>query len=153
MKALMKAVIARPDPIPALYVKTLVKNGYHEETSIRQIFMKARQTAPCLLLFEDVDSLVTNQVRSYFLNEVDGIEDNHGILMIGSTNNCRFSRMPYVHSGRKGADDSSGQARSWLVETTWPLRSQIPIRQSFKGRPRAVLRVLEVRPASLVLPD
>jgi AAA+ superfamily predicted ATPase len=25
-------------------------------------------------------------VRSYFLNEVDGLESNHGILMIGSTN-------------------------------------------------------------------
>lgn len=42
--------------------------------------------APCLLIFEDIDSLVSPAVRSYFLNEVDGLESNHGILMIGSTN-------------------------------------------------------------------
>lgn len=42
--------------------------------------------APCLLIFEDIDSLVDDRVRSYFLNEVDGLESNHGILMIGSTN-------------------------------------------------------------------
>ena len=42
--------------------------------------------APCLLIFEDIDSLVTEKVRSYFLNEVDGLESNEGIMMIGSTN-------------------------------------------------------------------
>ena len=42
--------------------------------------------APCLLIFEDIDSLVSPMARSYFLNEVDGLESNHGILMIGSTN-------------------------------------------------------------------
>jgi transitional endoplasmic reticulum ATPase len=56
------------------------------EYGIRQIFLKARQMAPCLLIFEDIDSLVNVSVRSYFLNEVDGLESNHGILMIGSTN-------------------------------------------------------------------
>ncbi|KAK4575145.1 hypothetical protein LTR86_000997 [Recurvomyces mirabilis] len=42
--------------------------------------------APCLLIFEDIDSLVKDEVRSYFLNEVDGLDSNDGILMIGSTN-------------------------------------------------------------------
>lgn len=46
----------------------------------------ARHMAPCLLIFEDIDSLIGPGVRSYFLNEVDGLESNHGILMIGSTN-------------------------------------------------------------------
>ena len=81
--------MARPSPIPTLVVKTLAQRSFGPQMSVRQIFKKARQTAPCLLLFEDVDSLVTDQVRSYFFNEVDGLEDNDGILMIGSTNNCR----------------------------------------------------------------
>ncbi len=42
--------------------------------------------APCFLVFEDLDSIVTDSVRSYFLNEVDGIKSNDGILMLGSTN-------------------------------------------------------------------
>ena len=42
--------------------------------------------APCFLVFEDLDSIVTDAVRSYFLNAVDGLENNDGILMVGSTN-------------------------------------------------------------------
>jgi SpoVK/Ycf46/Vps4 family AAA+-type ATPase len=71
--------------ITSLYVKSF-KSFLGPEYGIRQIFLKARQMAPCLLIFEDIDSLVDVTVRSYFLNEVDGLESNHGILMIGSTN-------------------------------------------------------------------
>ncbi|TPX10074.1 uncharacterized protein E0L32_001271 [Thyridium curvatum] len=56
------------------------------EYSINQIFLKARQFAPCYLVFEDLDTIVSDNVRSYFLNEVDGLKSNDGIFMIGSTN-------------------------------------------------------------------
>jgi SpoVK/Ycf46/Vps4 family AAA+-type ATPase len=39
------------------------------------------------LIFEYLDSLITQETRSYFLNEVDGSESNDCILMIGSINN------------------------------------------------------------------
>ncbi|TVY82816.1 putative ATPase, partial [Lachnellula suecica] len=85
-KALMHDVSKRTNPsIESLYVKTFTSYG-GPEYGIRQIFLKARQMAPCLLIFEDIDSLVSPAIRSYFLNEVDGLESNHGILMIGSTN-------------------------------------------------------------------
>ncbi|KAL8699944.1 MAG: hypothetical protein Q9201_005712 [Fulgogasparrea decipioides] len=85
IKALMHFLSFRPDPIPTLYVKSLA--GCHgPHYAIRQIFVKARQTAPCLLVFEDLDSLITDTVKSFFLNEVDGLESNDGIMMIGSTN-------------------------------------------------------------------
>ena len=42
--------------------------------------------SPCLLVFEDLDSLIDEKVKSFFLNEVDGLECNDGIMMIGSTN-------------------------------------------------------------------
>lgn len=77
----------QPEAIPSLYVKNLDNcNAGGPKYSIRHIFTHARSMAPCLLIFEDLDSMVTNKVRSYFLNEVDGIEGNEGILMIGSTN-------------------------------------------------------------------
>jgi transitional endoplasmic reticulum ATPase len=38
------------------------------------------------LVFEDLDSIVSDNVRSFFLNQVDGLNNNDGILMIGSTN-------------------------------------------------------------------
>ena len=56
------------------------------EFALGEIFRKARQEAPCYLVFEDLDSLVTDRVRSFFLNEVDGLQANDGLLMVGSTN-------------------------------------------------------------------
>lgn len=56
------------------------------EYAIQLIFTQARKYAPCYLVFEDLDSLITPSVRSYFLNEVDGLKNNDGILMVGSTN-------------------------------------------------------------------
>ena len=81
----MNMLYSRHDPVPALYVRSLMSSG-GPEYAIHLIFSKARQQAPCLLIFEDLDSLVTDDVRSYFLNEVDGLKSNDGILMIGSTN-------------------------------------------------------------------
>ena len=68
-----------------LYVKTLT-SVWGPEGSINRIFQHARRNAPCYLVFEDLDSIVTDEVRSFFLNAVDGIAQNEGILMVGSTN-------------------------------------------------------------------
>lgn len=86
IKALINSLYARPDQISSLYVKSFETKCNTEQYSIRQIFQAARRCAPCLLIFEDLDSLVDDNIRSYFLNEVDGLESNDGILMIGSTN-------------------------------------------------------------------
>lgn len=67
--------------IPALYVKS-ASQTYH----IRQIFIKARSLAPCMLIFEDIDTIVNHNTRSYFFNEVDGLENNDGIFMVATTN-------------------------------------------------------------------
>lgn len=85
IKALMNGLATRLRPIPTLYVKS-GKGVYGTIYAIRHIFKKARQMAPCLLVFEDLDSLITEESRSFFLNEVDGMESNDGIMMIGSTN-------------------------------------------------------------------
>ena len=83
IKALMNTLQKRD--VASLYVKSFTaRQG--PQRSIRSIFQVARFMAPCILIFEDLDSLVVDEVRSYFLNEVDGLEDNDGILMIGSTN-------------------------------------------------------------------
>lgn len=84
IKALMHTLYTRKDPVPTLYVRSLRSFG-GPEYSINQIFTRARQEAPCLLVFEDLDSIITDDVRSYFLNEVDGIRGNNGILMVSVT--------------------------------------------------------------------
>ncbi|KAL8977423.1 MAG: hypothetical protein Q9205_006772 [Flavoplaca limonia] len=84
IKALMHYLSQRSPKVPTLYVKSL---GQHaDQDDIRTIFDKARETAPCLLVLEDIDSLVSDKVKSFFLNEIDGLEGNDGVMMIGSTN-------------------------------------------------------------------
>lgn len=85
VKATMKTLYDRKDSVPTMYVKSFVSYA-GPEYSISLIFEKARQQAPCYLVFEDLDSLVTDEVRSFFLNAVDGLSSNDGILMVGSTN-------------------------------------------------------------------
>jgi SpoVK/Ycf46/Vps4 family AAA+-type ATPase len=41
-------------------------------------------------VFEDLDSVVSDNVRSFFFNEVDGLSNNDGVLMVGSTNHLEL---------------------------------------------------------------
>ncbi|KKA29467.1 hypothetical protein TD95_003399 [Thielaviopsis punctulata] len=85
IKAMMHTLYARAKPIPTVYVRNLVTWSGPEE-AIKEVFSMARRHAPCYLIFEDIDSLITDGVRSYFLNEVDGLKSNDGIFMLASTN-------------------------------------------------------------------
>ena len=67
--------------IPSLYVKSAPRTY-----DIRNIFVMARAMSPCLLILEDIDTIVTTESRSYFFNEVDGLENNDGLFMVASTN-------------------------------------------------------------------
>ena len=89
IKATIHTLYNRNPPIPTLYVKSLV-SWAGPEYSITSIFNLARREAPCYLVFEDLDSMITPDVRSFFLNAVDGLSENEGILMIGSTNHLEL---------------------------------------------------------------
>ncbi|KAE9410154.1 P-loop containing nucleoside triphosphate hydrolase protein [Gymnopus androsaceus JB14] len=88
----LKAVMKTCDAIgyTALYVKSFQSFG-GDEYSMRLVFNKARQLAPCVLFLEDLDSLITDRNRSFFLNELDGLEGNDGILLLATTNH--FDRL------------------------------------------------------------
>ncbi|KAF9515232.1 hypothetical protein BS47DRAFT_1448999 [Hydnum rufescens UP504] len=97
VKAIMKYTKA-----PSLYVKSF-HSWQGEEYSIRQIFQKARMMAPSVLVLEDLDSLINDSNRSFFLNELDGLESNDGILVIGTTNH--FDRLDPGVSNRPSRFD------------------------------------------------
>ncbi|KAG0634088.1 P-loop containing nucleoside triphosphate hydrolase protein [Tuber brumale] len=80
IKALMKSI-----PYPSLYVKSF-KSYMGDEYGMAVAFNKARAFAPCILILEDLDSLIDPRNRSFFLNELDGIAENDGILVLGTTN-------------------------------------------------------------------
>ncbi|OCH87014.1 P-loop containing nucleoside triphosphate hydrolase protein [Obba rivulosa] len=69
----------------ALYVKS-INTSMGPEFGVRAVFEHARKHAPCILVLEDLDSMITDKVRSFFLNEIDGLAQNEGILTIATTN-------------------------------------------------------------------
>jgi AAA+ superfamily predicted ATPase len=83
----IKALINSLDQ-PCLYVKSF--RAAHapgaDEFNIRQVFDRARRTSPCVLVLEDLDSLLTSENRSFFLNELDGFASNIGIVTLATTN-------------------------------------------------------------------
>jgi SpoVK/Ycf46/Vps4 family AAA+-type ATPase len=72
--------------LPCLYVQSFVAQGSTEQASMEAVFARARRAAPCLMVLEDLDSLVTPGARSFFLNELDGFAANEGLITIASTN-------------------------------------------------------------------
>jgi hypothetical protein len=85
VKATMHMLLDRNPSIPTLYVRSL-ESWMGPQASIAFVFAKAREFAPCYLVMEDIDTLITPFVRSYFLNEVDGLKQNDGIFIIATTN-------------------------------------------------------------------
>jgi transitional endoplasmic reticulum ATPase len=67
------------------------------ERSVRELFRRARSSAPALVFFDEIDALapvrgalhdsgVTDRVVAQLLTELDGIEDRPGVFVIGATN-------------------------------------------------------------------
>jgi transitional endoplasmic reticulum ATPase len=68
------------------------------EKGVREVFRKARQAAPCVVFFDELDAIaprrggsegdahVTERVISQILTEMDGLEDLKGVVVIGATN-------------------------------------------------------------------
>ncbi len=56
---------------------------------LEEIFRKANEETPSVLVFEDIESLTKESsiTRSEFLNKLDGIKAEDGVLIIGTTNN------------------------------------------------------------------
>ncbi|HXW03135.1 MAG TPA: CDC48 family AAA ATPase, partial [Nitrosarchaeum sp.] len=67
------------------------------ERGIREIFRRARQASPCVVFFDEIDSIapirgaggetaVTERVVSQLLTELDGMENMHGVVVLAATN-------------------------------------------------------------------
>lgn len=78
--------LARELDLPTLYVKSLKADYEREDAMIARVFDRARHLQPCMLIFEDIDALITPNNRSVFLNQMDGFERNTGLIVIGTTN-------------------------------------------------------------------
>lgn len=73
---------------PCLYIRSFRPANRSDtiHSCISAAFSRARELAPCIMVLEDLDSLIDDGNRSYFLNEMDGFATNEGILVVATTN-------------------------------------------------------------------
>jgi hypothetical protein len=85
-KTLCVKALIRELAIPCLYVQSFESPHALPQSGMETVFRRARATAPCLLVLEDIDALLLEGTRSYFLNELDGFAGNHGVITLATTN-------------------------------------------------------------------
>ncbi|MGB9132908.1 MAG: CDC48 family AAA ATPase, partial [Methanosarcina sp.] len=105
------------------------------EKAIRETFKKARQVAPCVIFFDEIDSVAAMQgmestdgrtserVLNQLLTEMDGLESLKDVVVIAATNRPnlldpailrpgRFDRLVYM-----GSPDRKGRLRIFKIHT------------------------------------
>lgn len=105
------------------------------EKAIREIFRKARQVAPCVIFFDEIDSVASmpgmestdsrtsERVLNQLLTEMDGLESLRDVVVIAATNRPnlldlailrpgRFDRLVYI-----GSPDRKGRLKIFRIHT------------------------------------
>ncbi|MEK6886090.1 MAG: CDC48 family AAA ATPase [Nanoarchaeota archaeon] len=119
------------------------------EKGVRKIFERARQVAPCIIFFDEIDSLagrrgmgseggskVADHVLNQLLAEMDGIEENSDIVIIGATNRPDILDAAILRPGRfdrillVGPTDKKGRLEILKIHTkNMPLAKDVDINE------------------------
>lgn len=80
------------------------------ERAVRELFQRARCSTPCILFFDEIDSIVPSRsnastesgarVVNALLTELDGVKDRTGIYVIGTTNRPEMIDEAILREGR-----------------------------------------------------
>ncbi|KAI0124890.1 P-loop containing nucleoside triphosphate hydrolase protein [Xylariales sp. AK1849] len=141
------------------------------ERSVRQVFARARSSAPCILFFDELDALVPRRgdsiaessarVVNMLLTELDGMDSRVGVYVIGATNRPDMIDPAILRPGRLGTSifvdlpDEDGRVdilktrmRNVLPDSTADvLRSLDPIARKCRGFSGADLENLHIAAA------
>jgi transitional endoplasmic reticulum ATPase len=113
-KTLVAKALANESEVNFISVKgpeLMSKYIGESERGVREVFRKARQASPCILFFDEFDSLVperglagesqaTERVISQFLTELDGLEELKGVLVLAATNRKDLIDSAILRPGR-----------------------------------------------------
>ena len=114
-KTLLAKALATESEVNFISIKgpELVSKWVGEsEKGIREIFKKAKAAAPCILFFDEMDSIaprrgsgdgdsgVMGRTISQFLTELDGLEELRGVVVLGSTNRVDLIDPALIRPGR-----------------------------------------------------
>uniref|UniRef100_A0A7S2RHQ3 AAA+ ATPase domain-containing protein n=1 Tax=Mucochytrium quahogii TaxID=96639 RepID=A0A7S2RHQ3_9STRA len=87
------------------------------ERLIRQLFARARKASPCILFLDELDALATkrnleggdnvdgvgNRVLATLLNEMDGVSDSQGVIVLAASNRYENIDAALLRPGRLGS--------------------------------------------------
>jgi transitional endoplasmic reticulum ATPase len=113
-KTLVAKALANESEVNFISVKgpeLISKYLGESERGVREVFRKAKQASPCIIFFDEFDSLVperglardsqaTERVISQFLAELDGLEELRGVLVLAATNRKDLIDSAIVRPGR-----------------------------------------------------
>ncbi|HKZ49899.1 MAG TPA: AAA family ATPase, partial [Candidatus Nanoarchaeia archaeon] len=113
-KTLIAKAVATESQANFIYVKgpeVISKWVGESEKAIREIFKKARQVAPCIIFFDEVDSIaskrgsvadskVSERVTDQILTEMDGLEEMSDVVVVAATNRPELLDPALLRPGR-----------------------------------------------------
>jgi transitional endoplasmic reticulum ATPase len=113
-KTLLAKAVASESEVNFISVKgpeLMSKWVGESEKGVREIFKKAKQASPCIIFFDEIDSVVpkrgsdaashvADRVISQFLTELDGIEELKGIVVLAATNRVDIIDQALLRAGR-----------------------------------------------------
>ena len=149
-KTLLAKAVANESEANFISVKgpeVLSKWVGESEKAIREIFRKAREAAPCIVFFDELDAIaprrgmhtdagVTDRIVNQILTEMDGIQILKDVVVIGATNRPdildpallrpgRFDRIIYVPP-----PDVEGRYQILLIHTReMPLADDVDLKK------------------------
>src|SRR6185295_436560 len=138
-KTLLAKAAARESEANFIATKSsdLLSKWYGEsEQQIARLFARARQVAPSVIFFDELDSLVpargggmgepqvTERVVNTILAEMDGLEELNNVVVIGATNRPNLIDPALLRPGRfdeliyVGTPDTAGRRRILAIHTS-----------------------------------
>ncbi len=118
------------------------------EKAIREVFKKARQASPCIIFFDEIDSVAprrhagtndnhsTERVVNQLLTEMDGMQDLSDIVIIAATNRPDLLDTALLRPGRfdrillAGAPDKKAREAIFKVHTRgMPLGEDVDLKE------------------------
>jgi transitional endoplasmic reticulum ATPase len=121
------------------------------EEGVRKVFERARQVAPCIIFFDEIDALagkrggevggtkVTERVLNQMLAEMDGLEEIKGVTVIAATNRPDLLDAALLRPGRfdriilVDVPDSASRKQILEVHTkNTPLASDVKVNDIVK---------------------
>ncbi|PPQ63232.1 hypothetical protein CVT24_005692 [Panaeolus cyanescens] len=147
-KTLVAKAVARESRASFISVKgPEVLNKYvgESERAVRQLFSRARASAPCVIFFDELDALVPRRddnlsessarVVNTLLTELDGLEPRKQVYVIAATNRPDMIDPAMVRPGRLDkllfVDLPAAEERAEIIRT---LLRKVPVGSSEKSR-------------------